>query len=81
MNSNYTKDDLIRFIYNEMEPERAIVLKREMQQNAELRKEVQQLSEIQAKLNEEKHDPDDTTINLVMDYSASYYSAPEHHTE
>lgn len=81
MNSNYTNDDLIRFVYNEMEPERAIVLQREMQQDAELRKEVQQLSETKAKLDTEKHDPDDTTINMVMDYSASYHSAPEHHAE
>ncbi len=81
MNSNYTNDDLIRFIYNEMEPERAIVLQRNMRQNAELRKEVQQLRETQAKLNTAACQPNDTTIHMVMDYSASYHSAPEHHTE
>ena len=36
---------------------------------------------IQNKLDDEHQEPNLTTVNMVMDYSASYHSAPEHHTE
>lgn len=81
MNSNYTTDDLIRFLYREMEPQQALVLQAELKKNEVLQKEFLQLKETHTQLSKEKHDPDDTSVNMVMDYSASYYSAPEHHTE
>lgn len=81
MNSNYTTDELIRFLYKELDPRRAAVLQEELLHNTQLQAELKQLKETQAQLDKEQYEPDDTTVNMVMDYSASYYSAPEHHTE
>lgn len=81
MNSNYTTKDLLRFLYKEMDEKEAAALQLELQQNATLSKEYQKLKETHALLDKEHYEPDDTSVNLVMDYSASYYSAPEHHTE
>ena len=81
MNSNYTTKDLLRFLYKEMDENEAATLQLELQNNALLNKEYQQLKEAHAQLYKEHYEPDDTSVNLVMDYSASYYSAPEHHTE
>lgn len=81
MDSNYTKQDLILFLYNEMDKDKAAALRNELSKNELLNKEYQQLKETHSLLSKEKHDPHDTSVNMVMDYSASYYSAPEHHTE
>lgn len=81
MNSNYTNDDLILYIYDELEPVKATALAEEIVRNPQLAEEFRKLKEIHNKLDDESCAPHPTTINMVMDYSASYYSAPEHHTE
>lgn len=81
MNSNYTNDDLILYMYDEMEPSAASALGEELVKNPLLAEEYRKLKAIQNKLDDEYQEPHSTTVNMVMDYSASYHSAPEHHTE
>ncbi|HYG16689.1 MAG TPA: hypothetical protein VEC12_13115 [Bacteroidia bacterium] len=80
MNSNFTTEDLLLYLYNEMEPAKAGALKEELTLNPLLLAEYRRLKETMAKLDEETHEPHPTTINMVMDYSASFYSS-EHHAE
>lgn len=81
MNSTYTNDDLIHYMYDEMEPSTASALGEELVRNPQLAEEYRKLKEIQNKLDDEHQEPNPTTVNMVMDYSASFHSAPEHHTE
>jgi hypothetical protein len=81
MNSNFTTNDLLLFLYGEMPTSRAAVLTEVLLSDASLRAEFQKLKEAQDKLNTEYFEPDPTTLHVVMDYSASYHSATEHHTE
>lgn len=81
MNANFTTNDLLLFLYGEMSPDRAAELTEVMLSDASLRAEFQKLKETKDKLNTEEFEPDPTTVHMVMDYSASYHSAPEHQTE
>lgn len=81
MNSNYTSDDLLLFLYGEMEAEKAAGLSVELKTNAHLRAEFDKLDEMIKKLGDEEYEPDPTSVNMVLDYSTSYHSAPEHHTD
>lgn len=80
MNSNFTTEDLLLYLYDEMEPAQAGALKEELTLNPLLMAEYRKLKETMAKLDEECCEPHPTTVNMVMDYSATYYSS-EHHAE
>ncbi len=81
MNSNFTTNDLLLFLYGEMNADKASVLTEQLITDVALRAEYQKLKETKERLDAEQFEPDATTINMVMDYSASYHSAPEHHAE
>ncbi|KAB2914970.1 MAG: hypothetical protein F9K23_12670 [Bacteroidetes bacterium] len=81
MNSNFTTNDLLLFLYGEMNADKAAVLTEQLITDVALRAEFQKLKETKERLDAEQFEPDATTINMVMDYSASYHSAPEHHAE
>lgn len=81
MNPNFTQEDLILFIYNEMEPQRASLLNEELLNNSQLSDELKQLKETHQKLGAAMYKPNPTSVSVVMDYSASYHSAPEHYKE
>lgn len=81
MNSNFTTNDLLLFLYGEMNADKAAVLTEQLITDVALRAEYQKLKETKERLDAEQFEPDATTINMVMDYSASYHSAPEHHAE
>ncbi|MGV3598304.1 MAG: hypothetical protein ACO1PI_10590 [Bacteroidota bacterium] len=81
MNSNFTTNDLLLFLYGEMNADKAAVLTEQLITDVALRAEYLKLKETKERLDAEQFEPDATTINMVMDYSASYHSAPEHHAE
>ncbi|MDL5047832.1 hypothetical protein QQ054_17585 [Oscillatoria amoena NRMC-F 0135] len=81
MNSNFTTNDLLLFLYGEMNADKAAVLTEQLITDVALRAEFQKLKETKERLDVDQFEPDATTINMVMDYSASYHSAPEHHAE
>lgn len=81
MNSNFTTNDLLLFLYGEMNADKAAVLTEQLITDVALRAEYQKLKETKERLDAEQFEPDATTVNMVMDYSASYHSAPEHHAE
>ena len=81
MNSTYTNHDLLLFLYDELKPERATELSLQLMGDAQLQAELYKLEEIKKKLESEGYEPNPTSISMIMDYSTSYHSATEQHSE
>lgn len=79
MSATFTETDILRFIYGECDPKEATAISRELQKNFELRSFYDRMMETRLHLEEIDLEPDDSTIDLIMEYSASHHDSLEHH--
>ncbi len=79
MNATFTETDILRFIYGECTPKEAAAISKELQKNFELRAFYDRMMETRLHLDEIDMEPDASTIDLIMEYSASHHDSLEHH--
>lgn len=71
MKRNFTQHDLILYIYNELPESRKLALQGELNENLELKQEYEQLLKIQNRLNSIHSNPNPTSIDIILEESAS----------
>jgi hypothetical protein len=75
MPHNYTYNDIILYIYNELDPDTSYKLQVELQNNPELQKEYNTTVKMLGMLDKLIENPNPTTIDLILEYSSSKTSA------
>lgn len=78
MKKNFTKNDLILLVYNELPESRRLALEAAIQQDYELRQEYNQLMKFKLHLDELKANPNPSTIDIILEESGSYSSLKAH---
>jgi hypothetical protein len=71
MQHNYTFDDVILYIYNELDPEESYKVQQELQNNPELQNEYNQTVKMLGMMDKLIEYPSPTTIDLILEYSYS----------
>lgn len=71
MQNNYTEEELLQFIYNELDPIEYHNIENELKENYELKKEFEIYNKLIKHLDELREKPNPTTIEMIMEYSRS----------
>lgn len=78
MANSYTQDDLILFIYNELNQDEHQKLAREIVKNDSLRNEYESLLSLTASLDELKSKPHQSSIEIILESTDSLSSLEMH---
>lgn len=79
MNVTFTETDVIRLIYGECKPAEAKAIRDELRRNASLKSYYLRMMETKRELDEVAIEPDATSVNIILEYSASHHDSLEHH--
>jgi hypothetical protein len=69
MQHNYTFDDVILYIYNELDTEEGYKLQKELQEDPELQREYNETVKMLGMLDKMIDNPSPTTIDLILEHS------------
>ena len=75
MNRTFTQQDLILFLYDELNTTDRRALVSELESNSHLMSEYEQLNHVVGRLGHERFSPSDTSVNIILEESHS--SHPE----
>lgn len=78
MGTIFTETDIIRFIYDETSVEETKQIKDELRKNLVLKSFYEKFQQTLKDLDKLEFEPDPTSVNIVLDYSASQHSRLEH---
>jgi hypothetical protein len=79
MQNDYKKEDVLRYVYGELEAERVEELRLELLKNTQLRDYYKQIKVIKDQLNQAIYNPDQSSIEIILDESSSYSSLETSH--
>lgn len=79
MSSTFTETDILRFIYEETNPSESKAIREELRKNLSLRSYYDRMMETKKQLDTIELDPDPTSVNIILEYSASHHDSLEHH--
>lgn len=71
MENNYSHNDILQYIYNELDDEQSAVIECALQDDAELREDYEQTVKILGLLDRLSENPSPTTIDLIVEYSTA----------
>ena len=78
MLKTFTPEDLILFYYKETDAEETLMIKNSLVEEEDLREEYLEMRQVIGLLNKaERRKPDQTSINIIMDYSKKTKVAEE----
>lgn len=69
MSQHYTDQSLLRYVYGECSPEECKGIKESATEDMVLRDRIHQYRIVQEMLDTEQHEPSQTSIEIIMDYS------------
>ena len=78
MSSTFTETDILRFIYAETSEEENRQIREELKKNLQLQSYYNRMKETMREMEELEFDPDPTTVNIILEYSASHHNSLEH---
>jgi hypothetical protein len=80
MSSIFTESDILRYIYGETTSSEVFYIKKELKKNASLRAYYERMTETRKQLEAFEEAPDPTSVNIILEYSASHHhDSMEHH--
>lgn len=79
MNVTFTETDIIRLIYGECSPAEEKAIREELRRNPGLHSYYLRMAETKRELDQLEIEPSDTSVNIIMEYSASHHDSLEHH--
>jgi len=79
MNKTFTETDVLRYIYDETDPKESKGIREELKKNLALKSYYDRMKETQLELEKVNTDPDPTSVNIILEYSASHHDSLEHH--
>jgi hypothetical protein len=71
MENIYSHNDILQYIYNELDNEQSAVIENALQEDAELREDYEQTVKILGMLDRLSENPSPTTIDLIVEYSTA----------
>ena len=71
MENNYSHNDILQYIYNELDDESSIIIENALQDDVELREDYEQTIKILGLLDRLSENPSPTTIDLIVEYSTA----------
>lgn len=71
MENNYSHNDILQYIYNELDDEKSIMIENALQDDVELREDYEQTIKILGLLDRLSENPSPTTIDLIVEYSTA----------
>ena len=71
MQHNYTQEELLQYIYNELDPEDYKNVENELNENYELKKEFETYNKLIKHLDKITENPSQTTVDMILEYSRS----------
>jgi len=71
MENNYSHNDILQYIYNELDDEKSIKIENALQDDVELREDYEQTIKILGLLDRLSENPSPTTIDLIVEYSTA----------
>ena len=75
MKQTFTPNDLVRLIYREVSPEEEVLIKHFIADNPEAAEEFQLMMESVMELDSVSMEPNESSVNIILDYSREH--APE----
>ncbi len=79
MNSTITETEVLRYIYGETNPEESKAIREELKKNYALKCYHDRMMETKNELEMFGMEPDETSVNIILEYSASHHDSLEHH--
>lgn len=79
MSITFTETDVLRYLYEETNPTESKAIAEELKKNVALRSYYDRMLETKLQLEKEMEEPDPTSINIILEYSASHHDSLEHH--
>ncbi len=77
--TEFTQDDLLRFLYGETSEKKTAAIKAAIKKDFKLRETYDQLRSLQNNLDEAKMNPSDEVINKIMKYAVSKHAKVQAH--
>ena len=77
MSPNFTEEDLLLYIYNELDPGVEILVKQELKCNSKLHEEFIRMKNIIDQFEPMFLEPHSTSINICLEFS-NHYSSEQH---
>ena len=71
MENNYSYNDILQYIYNELDNEQSSVIENALHEDVELREDYEQTIKILWMLDRLSENPSPTTIDLIVEYSTA----------
>ena len=71
MEHNYSHNDILQYIYNELDNEKSSIIECALQDDVELREDYEQTVKILGLLDRLSENPSPTTIDLIVEYSTA----------
>jgi hypothetical protein len=71
MENSYSQNDILQYIYNELDDEQSIMIENALQDDVELREDYEQIIKTLGLLDRLSENPSPTTIDLIVEYSTS----------
>ena len=71
MENNYSYNDILQYIYNELDNEQSSVIENALHEDVELREDYEQTIKILGMLDRLSENPSPTTIDLIVEYSTA----------
>lgn len=79
MGITFTETDVLRYLYGETDPMESKAIREELKKNTVLKSYYERMMETKNELEKFEMDPDDTSVNIILEYSASHHGSFEHH--
>jgi|GEM_PF-1267567 len=79
MNSTITETEVLRYIYGETNPSESKAIREELTKNLVLKSYHDRMMETKNELDRFGMEPDETSVSIILEYSASHHDSLEHH--
>lgn len=72
MDSNFTQNNLIRYVYNEMSLNEQKEFKLRLMSDTDLKHQYLELLQLKSKIDEVSIEPNQTSVDLILEHSKAY---------
>jgi hypothetical protein len=79
MNLTITETEVLRYIYGDCTPPETLAIREELKKNMALRSYHDRMMETKMELDKIEMEPSETSISIILEYSASHHDSLEHH--
>lgn len=79
MNFTITETEVLRYIYGDCTPPEMKAIREELKKNLALKSYHDRMMETKMELEAIEMEPNETSVNIILEYSASHHDSLEHH--